>query len=785
MANRLMLFLGLMAGLILSVQPAAAQTDPVRPLIERVDQARLEAHIRALTDAGGHPSRIVYTPGNEAAVDYLEAAFRAIPGLTSVRRDTFYVTTPGALFPTRPVVNVIAELRGSRYPDSILVVGGHIDNCADRNSGGKPTYANVWQTVSSPGADDDASGLAATLELARILADPTDGYTPEYTIRFCGFNAEEVHPAYPGSSDYHHFGSSHIAFAAKARGDRILGVVQMDMIGYNKAFQYVSVISDGASEWLGRNVLKMAQLYDLPLITNRPPYPLAYYSDHEAFWRAGYPAILLMENAPPWNDSPFYTASPIYHTSGDSLGTINLPLVTTVTRAALGVLGNLARQDGLGLRPSTDVTPPTMPVAAGVRRVDDRLVFTWKPSPSPDIRGYRVLTSATGTGWVTAADEKQLGPKTTSFEATLPADGRLYFRVSAVDSVGNVSDSPSDAYGSSGAATTRVLIVDGFDRYTNSGSYTQISHGFAAAYGEALMSLGQSFDTATDDEIGLPGGPDLSRYPVVLWFLGDDNQPADLFNPAQQTAVRAAQQAGTRFIVSGSELFYAMGRSSSAATDRAFLSDVFHATYERDGSRTQTSVNGVAGTPFAAMQGVAIGQVYPEDYPDNLFAGPGAEGLLSYNDGHLAAVGYHATGAAGVVTFGFPLETVSDPTVLAGLLRHAFETLDITTAVGSDGTATVPGRHRLIGNAPNPFNPSTTIRYELAPAGGRVGLDIYDLTGALVRRLTDGEPQSGGLHLAIWDGRTAAGATAATGLYLARLTVDGRFVEARRMTLVK
>jgi hypothetical protein len=78
---------------------------------------------------------------------------------------------------------------------------------------------------------------------------------------------------------------------------------------------------------------------------------------------------------------------------------------------------------------------------------------------------------------------------------------------------------------------------------------------------------------------------------------------------------------------------------------------------------------------------------------------------------------------------------------------------------------------RLHGNAPNPFNPSTAIRFDLAQ-GGRTELRIYDVRGRLVRTLVaESLPQ--GAHVARWDGRSDAGVAVASGVYLVELLAGG------------
>ncbi len=85
-------------------------------------------------------------------------------------------------------------------------------------------------------------------------------------------------------------------------------------------------------------------------------------------------------------------------------------------------------------------------------------------------------------------------------------------------------------------------------------------------------------------------------------------------------------------------------------------------------------------------------------------------------------------------------------------------------------------------NVPNPFNPATTISYELN-AGGQVDLRVFDLAGRLVRTLVH-DSQEAGTHQVLWRGRDQAGRTVAAGVYFYRLDA-GSQVKTRRMVLAK
>ena len=95
----------------------------------------------------------------------------------------------------------------------------------------------------------------------------------------------------------------------------------------------------------------------------------------------------------------------------------------------------------------------------------------------------------------------------------------------------------------------------------------------------------------------------------------------------------------------------------------------------------------------------------------------------------------------------------------------------------------LPERFELYPNFPNPFNPSTTIRYGV-PEASVVTLVVYDILGRQVALLERGQEQEAGYHAMIWDGRDDAGKQVASGVYFVRMQA-GRFVQTQKMVLVK
>ena len=109
--------------------------------------------------------------------------------------------------------------------------------------------------------------------------------------------------------------------------------------------------------------------------------------------------------------------------------------------------------------------------------------------------------------------------------------------------------------------------------------------------------------------------------------------------------------------------------------------------------------------------------------------------------------------------------------------------LNTRWVTGVENQSDLPAIDRLGGCFPNPFNPLTKIRFELAHPTA-VDLRIYNLQGRLVRVLVNGELLVSGKQEAEWNGRDESGAEVAAGVYLYRLVTD-RFSGSRRMTLIK
>ena len=177
----------------LSAEPV--DTAVVRRMLAAVSDSNLVSHINVLGFAGGYYNRISFTPGNTAVVNYISTSMKSHRGVTVVN-DTFYVPTYPSPYDGLPLVNVIGTIRGAVAPEKYVIVCAHLDCSASRMD--PVVWQDTWQTIRTLGADDNASGIAAILESARILSDTAFHFAPVCSIIFAAWGDEEGFPGQAG-----------------------------------------------------------------------------------------------------------------------------------------------------------------------------------------------------------------------------------------------------------------------------------------------------------------------------------------------------------------------------------------------------------------------------------------------------------------------------------------------------------------------------------------------------------------------------------------------------------
>lgn len=230
----------------------------------------------------------------ERNIDHYRALGRAADyiseGLSNaglrVRREPF--TVEG-----KEVANLVVEVPGNSRPEEMVLIGAHYDSAPG-----------------TPGANDNASGVAALLEIARTLKGKTLGRT----LRLVFFVNEEA-PYFQGES----MGSVVHARRARKRGDKIAGMISIETIGFysdkpksqeypapfNRFYpdtgNFIAFVADLGSRNLLRDAIaafRATTSFPSEGVASPAAIPGIGWSDHWSFWQAGYPALMVTDTAP-------------------------------------------------------------------------------------------------------------------------------------------------------------------------------------------------------------------------------------------------------------------------------------------------------------------------------------------------------------------------------------------------------------------------------------------------------------------------------------------------------
>ena len=287
----------------------ASHAGPDRPdiaaLVARVELERLRAHVDAID-----------VPRN--AFDQPEALQRTADYLQGELEDYGYpVRLEPVTFSTATFPNIVAVQEGTSCSERVFIIGAHYDSVFD-----------------TPGADDNASGTAAMLEIARVLAETR---LPA-TVWFTGFTMEENGLV----------GSFNMAQDAADAGLEIVGMASLEMIGYTtEEGDFVVALGNTASVRLTNAYRRAQEAYvpELPsavvsLLRNGEKQPDSRRSDHAPFWDRGYQAMLVTDTA--------NFRNPNYHEPTDTIDTLDFEFMANVTKAMLATTVEYLTYDGDG-----------------------------------------------------------------------------------------------------------------------------------------------------------------------------------------------------------------------------------------------------------------------------------------------------------------------------------------------------------------------------------------------------------------------------------------------------
>ncbi|NWF76659.1 MAG: M28 family peptidase [Nitrospirae bacterium] len=242
------------------------------------------------------------------------------------------------LFHGRKYRNIAATLHSINNSNSneYILLGAH--------------YDAAW---GSPGADDNASGIAVLLESARLLSK----YNFKINIEFVAFTLEEPQP----QTIHFLIGSDHFARNSKKLNKKYKAVFILESVGYTdnsegsqivplfvripvpRTGNFLGVIANRKSNFLMNNFYQIAKSYvpELSVITYKVPLsgrliPETRFSDHASFWNYGYPAVMLTDTA--------MFRNPHYHTFHDKKETLDFNFISLVAKSVISTLMIMGNQ---------------------------------------------------------------------------------------------------------------------------------------------------------------------------------------------------------------------------------------------------------------------------------------------------------------------------------------------------------------------------------------------------------------------------------------------------------
>jgi leucyl aminopeptidase len=276
------------------IRPTGAQPHPsylidnqalVGPILERMQETKIEETVLALSKFA---NRFHNSPSGIDSSRWLAERWRAI-GEGRADISVKQVEHAGYRQPS-----VMLTIAGDEKPGETIVLGAHLDSIL---------VSKMTDTAVSPGADDDASGVAAITEVLRAIVE--QGYRPKRTIHLMAYAAEEVGLR----------GSQQIAREFKQNGSLVLGVLQLDMVNYKGTAKDIYLFTDYTDSQQNEFLAQLAGAY-LPAL--KIGYDKCGYacSDHASWDAMGFPASMPFESSFARDNPNIHTAKDTYVNSG-------------------------------------------------------------------------------------------------------------------------------------------------------------------------------------------------------------------------------------------------------------------------------------------------------------------------------------------------------------------------------------------------------------------------------------------------------------------------------------
>jgi hypothetical protein len=468
----------------------------------------------------------------------------------------------------------------------------------------------------------------------------------------------------------------------------------------------------------------------------------------------------------------------------------------TLTVTGPGILPYSDSIEATSLPPDTDAPAQVVGlITADPSDTGGAIDLDWTGYTAPgDFAHYSIyrstepFTSVVGMTPVTSA---LLDPAVTVWtDTTVENRVSYYYAATAVDFSGNERTDVVSSGPIVPTVNSRILVWDADD---GDAPFDGIGDDFAPGIGtetpwiEALDSVGELYSVSST----LP--TDLDPFDLIIYLGGIINFGVPEAN-VRMTEDEVLSLAS--FLDAGGDVYveeptFGSTYFANGSPTEIELWNRFHSVYAIGNTMGDGNVQWVDGDPGTPTDGMSLTYDF-QDPPDQFVAEIGPDGdpgtsAMWSDQGGVDRGSLFVDPATGSRRYMVPLLLggMSDgesPSTRLDYVTRILEESNLLEATGVDGVASAPGR--LDQNAPNPFNPVTTIRYAVNRDGARVTVDVYDVAGRRIATLVDGPHESGG-YATIWEGKDDDGRPVASGVYFCRLSVDNAWSQARKLVLLK
>jgi len=674
-------------------------TDPfIVSCIAQINADSIRETIRHMQNYG---TRFMLVDNRKEIATWILQKFESY-GYTNVKLDSFinYLNWNGIFIDTTWQYNVVCTMTGSSAPEEEYIIGGHYDS-----------FCAPDPFMAAPGANDNASAVAATLETARVMK--LMNYQPETTIKFILFGAEELGL----------FGSRFHAQRARETGEDVRYVLNLDMISNNPdSLKEVKIYKYIYMEWAADLMADVFSRYtDLSIFF--PDNPYATGSDSFPFWLWGFPVAYLEE----------MEFSPNWHILSDTLGNCNFEYCAEIAR---GACATLMEQQNL-----------PYPQGLAAQSNKENVTLTWKPEGNAHVAGFNLYRSeVSGSGYsllnTTPLDDSVF------IDMTAAAGHGYFYILKTVDDSDQESMPSGEVEGARFGFTDTLLVIailkgnkttpdsivnyyrSVFDtipyRWFDMNLANQPSLGIFARYQNILWLLNtQEFDAPSDT---------LGRN-IITFFANGGNMMFSGFTP-------------TRYLAGNTG--YPAHFDSAYFINQYFKVDSVNRKINSFMYRAYPDENGYDTLNVDTLKSMAPG--YPgELYNIEVFT-PDTDGNIIYRfDSHYSpttsqgamqgkAVGLEYMGTDfKTILLSFPLYYL-DTTDARNLLRYIM-TYKFSHPTGMPEPE-ISRQEQSLKIFPNPFMGATTLSFVIGESTD-VNLSIYNMQGARISTILNQKLEKG------------------------------------------